>query len=190
MTRIIKRFAGWFQLLFVVAVVGIAILTSITLKPEPSNRMYSRAPDPVVVSVVEPQATAFEPSVKLNGVVESRTITDVIPQVSGRVIEVSATFRSGAAFAKGDVLFRIDPSDYELAVERTLAEIEAARSDLALLEAQVVALEVLGLEAGIALEGAHHVDPLALRTTAASCQRDESAHTNELQQSCRNSIHD
>jgi RND family efflux transporter MFP subunit len=37
------------------------------------------------------------------------------------------------------VLFRIDAADYRLAVERTLAEIEAARSELALLEAQAAA---------------------------------------------------
>ncbi len=139
MTRTINRFAGWFQLLFVVTVVGAAILTSVSLKPGTSNRTYARAPDPVVVSVVEPQATAYEPSVTLNGVVEARTVTDVIPQVGGRVIEVSSAFRPGAAFAKGDILFRIEPSDYELAVERTLAEIEAARSELALLEAQAAA---------------------------------------------------
>ncbi len=139
MTKIIKRFSGWFQLLFVVGVVGAAILTSVSLKPASSNRMYARAPDPVVVSVVDPKATAYEPSVRLNGVVEARTVTEVIPQVSGRVIEVSPTFRPGAAFARGEVLFRIEPADYELAVERTLADIEAARSDLALLEAQAAA---------------------------------------------------
>ncbi len=139
MTKIINRFAGWFQLLFVVTVVGAAILTSVSLKPGTSNRTYARAPDPVVVSVVEPQTTAYEPSVTLNGVVEARTVTEVVPQVGGRVIEVSPAFRPGAAFTKGDVLFRIEPSDYELAVERTLAEIEAARSELALLEAQAAA---------------------------------------------------
>lgn len=139
MTKIINRFAGWFQLLFVVTVVGAAILTSVSLKPGTSNRTYARAPDPVVVSVVEPQASAYEPSVTLNGVVEARTVTEVIPQVAGRVIEVSPAFRPGAAFTEGDVLFRIEPSDYELAVERTLAEIEAARSELALLEAQAAA---------------------------------------------------
>ena len=139
MTKLIHRFAGSFQLLFVVAVVGGAMLLSVALKPETSNRISTRGADPVVVSVVEPQPSAYEPSVSLNGVVEARTITDVIPQVSGRVTEVSPWFRAGASFAKGDVLFRIDPSDYELAVERTLAEIEAARSELALLEAQAAA---------------------------------------------------
>jgi RND family efflux transporter MFP subunit len=63
----------------------------------------------------------------------------VIPQVTGRVVKVSPGFRPGASVAKGDVLFVIDPSDYELAVERTLAEIEAARSELTRLEAEAAA---------------------------------------------------
>lgn len=139
MTKFIKRFAGWFQLLFVVVVVGGAISMSVSLKPESSNRFTAQAPDAIGVSVVEPKATAYEPFVTLNGVVEARTITDVTPQVGGRVIDVSPDFRPGAAFARGDVLFRIEPADYRLAVERTLAEIEAARSELTLLEAQAAA---------------------------------------------------
>ena len=139
MSKIVQRLAGWFQLLFVVAVVGAAILVSIALQPESSNRVARGASDAVPVSVVAPEPVEFEPTVRLNGVVETRTLTNVVPQVGGRVVEVSASFRPGASFAKGDVLFRIDPADYELAVERTLAEIEAARSELALLEAQAAA---------------------------------------------------
>ena len=139
MTKLIKRFAGWFQLLFVVVVVGGAILMSVSLRPESTNRFVAQAPDSIAVSVVEPVTTAYEPFVALNGVVVARTVTDVIPQVGGRIIDVSPNFRPGAAFARGDVLFRIEPEDYELAVERTLAEIEAAKSELALLEAQAAA---------------------------------------------------
>jgi RND family efflux transporter MFP subunit len=139
MSKIIRRMAGWFQLLFVVAVVGAAILVSVSLQPESSNRVARSASDAVPVSVVLPEPVEFEPSVNLNGVVATRTRTNVVPQVGGRVVEVSPSFRPGASFAEGDVLFRIDPADYELAVERTLAEIEAARSELALLEAQAEA---------------------------------------------------
>ena len=139
MTKMIQRFAGTFQLLFVVAVVGGAVLLSASLKPDGSTRFSARSPDLMTVSVVTPATETFEPSVSLNGVVEARTLTDVIPQVSGRVVDVSSAFRPGGSFATGDILFRIDPSDYELAVERTLAEIEAARSELALLEAQAAA---------------------------------------------------
>ena len=139
MTKRRTGIAGWLQLLFVVTVVGGAILISVSLKPEASDLRASGNNERVVVTVVEPEPVDYEPVVRLNGVVEARTLTDVIPQVGGRVVDVSPNFRHGASFREGDVLFRIDPADYELAVERTLAEIEAARSELALLEAQAAA---------------------------------------------------
>jgi len=139
MAKLLTRFAGSLQLLFVVAIVGGAILLSVSLKPDSYSRPASQPSDAPVVSVTLPEASSFQPLINLNGVVTARTTTDVIPQVGGKIIAVSPDFRSGGAFAKGDVLFRVEPSDYELAVERTLAEIEAARSELALLEAQSVA---------------------------------------------------
>lgn len=139
MIKLISRFAGTFQLLFVVAVVGSAILLSVALKPEQTAAYPSAVTQTLPVSVVQPAVSSYRPTVSLNGVVEARTVTDVIPQVSGRVVEVAPEFRAGARVSKGGLLFRIDPSDYQLAIERTLAEIEAARSELALLEAQSTA---------------------------------------------------
>jgi RND family efflux transporter MFP subunit len=112
------------------------MLLSASLQPDTSFVRPTAAVSRVPVSVVEPAPIAFKPRVKLNGVVEARTVTSVIPQVAGRVVEVSPSFRPGATVSKGEVLFVIDPSDYELAVDRTLAEIEIARSELARLEAE------------------------------------------------------
>ena len=139
MTLLIQRYAGWFQLLFVLFVVGSAVLVSTSLKPESSARYSATAPQALAVSVVPPETKDYIPLVKLNGVVEARSLTNVVPQVSGRVVEVSEVFRAGARFETGDVLFRIESTDYELAVERTLAEIEIARADLARLEAEAEA---------------------------------------------------
>lgn len=139
MATIIKRHAGAFQLVFVIAVVGSAVLLSASLKPDERAAGPRATSDRTPVTVVEPAPTTFTPRVELNGVVEARTITNIIPQVDGRVIEVSPQFRPGAAVSRGDILFRIDPSDYELAVERTLADIEFARSELAQLEAEAAA---------------------------------------------------
>ena len=139
MKTFLRRHAGAFQFVFVIAVVGCALLLSASLQPDASAVRPKAADNRVSVSVVEPVQTAFNPRVRLNGVVEARTVTSVIPQVAGRVVEVSSTCRPGATVSKGDVLFVIDPSDYELAVDRTLAEIEIARSELARLEAEAAA---------------------------------------------------
>lgn len=134
-----ERHAGALQLFFVIAVIGMALLLSISLRPDTSGPSAAARPTNTVVSIVTPVATPFRPSVRLNGVVQARTVTRVIPQVTGRVIKVSPAFRPGASVARGEVLFVIDPSDYELAIERTLAEIESARSELTRLEAEAAA---------------------------------------------------
>ena len=139
MTRLLQRYAGALQLVFVIAIVGSAIMLSASLKPDTTPVRPKVAADRVAVTVVDPTPAVFTSRVNLNGVVESRTVTSIIPQVSGRIVDVAATFRTGARVKKGDVLFVIDPADYELAVDRTLAEIEVARSELARLEAEAAA---------------------------------------------------
>jgi RND family efflux transporter MFP subunit len=139
MSTFLHRYAGAAQLVFVVAVVGSAILLSASLKPDTADVRPQIAGSRVSVSVVEPALATFKPRVSLNGVVEARTLTSVIPQVAGRVVTVSPSFRPGSSVARGEVLFQIDPSDYELAIARTLAEIEVARSELTRLEAESAA---------------------------------------------------
>ena len=131
MTSLLQRSAGAIQLVFVVAVVGSAILLSASLKPDSSTVRPRATADRLPVTVVEPTPATYISRVQLNGVVESRTVTSIIPQVSGRIVDVAPTFRTGARVKAGDILFVIDPADYELAIGRTLAEIEVARSELA-----------------------------------------------------------
>ena len=135
----IQRHAGLLQLIFVIGVVGSAVLLSTALRPESPDRPSRPVSPNPAVSIVAPVPEAYQPVVRLNGVVEAGIVTDIIPQVSGRVVEVSLKFRPGGTIAAGELLFRIDPADYELSVETTLAEIEGARSDLALLEAEAAA---------------------------------------------------
>lgn len=139
MNEFLERHAGAFQLVFVIGVVGLALLMSYSLRPDSPGPSSAARISETPVSTVTPVATPFRPRIELNGVVQARTSTGIIPQVSGRVVKVSPSFRPGASVAKGDVLFVIDPSDYQLAVERTLAEIAVAQSDLTRLEAEAAA---------------------------------------------------
>lgn len=56
------------------------------------------------------------------------------PQVGGEIVEVSPQFVNGGSFKKGDLLVRIDPTDWALKVELAEASVEEAES--ALLNAQ------------------------------------------------------
>lgn len=139
MTRLVQRYSGTLQLLFVIAVVGSAVMLSASLQPDDRPTRPKAVSDRVAVTVVAPAPATYTPTISLNGVVQSRAVTSVIPEVSGRVVDVSPSFRPGARVNRGDRLFAIDPADYELAIDRTLAEIEIARAELARLEAEAAA---------------------------------------------------
>jgi len=62
-------------------------------------------------------------SVESQGTVRPRTRTTLISEVSGAVLEVSDQFIVGGIFKKGDVLMRLDPVDYEVALQRAKAQL-------------------------------------------------------------------
>jgi RND family efflux transporter MFP subunit len=68
--------------------------------------------------------------VRTHGTVAPRTESELIPEVSGSVIWVSAALVSGGFFEEGEPLLRIDPSDYEVALERARANLARASSEL------------------------------------------------------------
>ena len=72
--------------------------------------------------------------VRSQGAVAPHTEAELIPEVSGRVVWMSPSLRSGGRFAAGEVLLRIDDSDYrngvgaaEAVLMRAQAEAEFAR---------------------------------------------------------------
>jgi len=107
---------------------GLALL--ILTKPHASVETPQR-PVPVLEAVrVEPEPVQI--SVKSQGNVRPQTETALTPEVSGRIEEVSPKLRAGAFFEEGDVLIRIDPVLYEVALAEAQASL--AQADLALEE--------------------------------------------------------
>lgn len=64
------------------------------------------------------------------GTVMPRTESNIISQVAGQIVYTSNRFASGGFFEKGEVMLRIDPSDYKLA--KTVAELQVAQAELRL----------------------------------------------------------
>ena len=102
-------------------------------KPAPQRPPENYAPL-VRVVVAEPRATRL--SVATHGTVAPRTETALVAEVAGRVLSIAPSFASGGFFAKGDVLLRIDPVDYELAVVASRSAVAQAKVRLEQEEAQ------------------------------------------------------
>jgi multidrug resistance efflux pump len=76
-------------------------------------------------------------------------IVGVAPRVSGYIVEVAV--KDNQLVGKGELLFRIDPSSYQLGADSALVQVDQAREDVAALGAAVRAAEaqVLESEAGV-----------------------------------------
>lgn len=91
------------------------------------------------VRVVPAAPNAGPVVIRGEGTVAPLRQIDMIPQVGGEVVYVSPSLVDGGAFTRGDLLIRIDPEDYRLAVTLARAKVEDAESKLATLKAESAA---------------------------------------------------
>ena len=78
--------------------------------------------------------TAKSESIRLSstafGTVSPRSENELIPEVSGSIVFMSPSLVSGGFFKKDDLLFSIEPLDYEVALEQSSAALRSAESEL------------------------------------------------------------
>ena len=127
--RLLKRL-GQGAIVLGVGVLGFALLFGMRAEPtevEPPRMIPT-------VSTVPARVTQGAIKVRGGGTVRPSAEVTIAPQVGGRVIWTSPALVSGGRFAENDPLLRVDPADYENAVEA--AEADVAQREVALLEAE------------------------------------------------------
>jgi len=102
--------------------IGIGTLMMLTSnKPIPTKVEYIEKAQAVRTLTV-PQLD-LQPEAEGYGVVQPAKVWGAIAQVSGRVVEMHPRLRGGEIIPVGDLLYRIDPVNYELAQEQLKAEL-------------------------------------------------------------------
>ncbi|MDK2971557.1 MAG: hypothetical protein PWP23_1312 [Candidatus Sumerlaeota bacterium] len=127
----IARHSVWARLALVVAILAVGVVGQSLLgrlKKEPPVREVPK----VVASATGIVGTRQNVQSVLYGYGTARPhrTTMVVPEVEGRVVEVHPRLEEGKVIEKGDVLFRIDPTDYELAREQSLAEVAQIEQEI------------------------------------------------------------
>lgn len=103
--------------------------------PEPEKQRVNN-PSPVV-EVQALKLQDYPVIINASGTVRAQTQTNLVAEVSGKVLEISPRFQEGSYFDKGDSLLRIDDTNYRNAI--TIAEGELAQRQLTLAEQQAQA---------------------------------------------------
>lgn len=86
----------------------------------------------MLVDVVEAERGAFRPTiVAMGNVVPEREVT-LSPRVAGEIVERAAGFTPGGFVERGELLLRIDPSDFENVLAQRESDLRRAIADLEL----------------------------------------------------------
>jgi len=113
-----------YPLLVLMAAAGAATLLIVS-RPAPVGDDY--VPPPTTVRTITVEKRAEHLTVRSQGTVQPRSESQLIPEVSGKVVWMAPSLVTGGAFEEGDVLLRIDPADYRNAVARGGALLTRAR---------------------------------------------------------------
>jgi RND family efflux transporter MFP subunit len=113
--------------LLILGAAALVILILFLGRRSPEERPQQNAAPLVRVSTAT--AAPFQFTVSANGSVSPRTESDLIPQVSGEIIEMSPSLVAGGFFEAGDLLTRIDAADYRVDREAARAQVARARSE-------------------------------------------------------------
>jgi len=117
------------------ALVGLAVL--VKLNPPQSERGGATKVRELAVEVVELRQQRYQLVLQSYGTVKPRTQSELVPQVSGKIIRISPNFRNGGFFEADEVLIEIDQRDYRASVNNARASLIEAQQVLVQEQAQV-----------------------------------------------------
>jgi RND family efflux transporter MFP subunit len=106
----------------IVLVAGVLIMLGMkALKSDPEKKAAVKVLPHV--KVIKAKAETVKLKIEGSGSVRSVSEIALVPQVGGKIIYRSKSMISGGFFNKGDVLYQIDPRDYQLNYDVAAAEV-------------------------------------------------------------------
>jgi len=146
-----KMPSGLIQLLLVVVIIIVGVLIAVVFikykKPPQRQEQTVLAP---LVKVEHLDRRDIQMIIRGYGTVNPRLQVEIVPQVSGKVVWVNPQFKAGGFIRKAELIFKIDPRDYELSVRQANAAVAEAQVmlDLEKAEAKIAKEEWLQLHPG------------------------------------------
>jgi len=116
----------------VIAVAAVAVTYLMTTTTHAQRSKPVREARLVEVTDASPEASRL--TIEAWGTVLAARQVSLQSQVAGEVQRTGDAFEPGAHVARGELLLRIDPADYRLAVRQRRADLTKAKADLALEE--------------------------------------------------------
>lgn len=133
----------------IVVLVALVMFKPKALKEVPEPRLP-------VVSIQQVEKQTVSIPVYSRGIIKPGTEIPLVSEVQGKIVEVSKNFESGAYFKQGELLLKIDATNYTLDLARAKSQVANAKLNLAKVDAEVKTNRISASSVGKArLEEAH-----------------------------------
>lgn len=116
----------------------------------------------------------------------------IMPEVSGRVVELNPRLIAGGLISEGEQLIKIDPADYDIAVAQAEADLDVAKHEAPRIRASIEALRGRGKQMDVEIAylqwNADRLGQLAERNTAAQSEARDARTKLDSQIAARRSL--
>lgn len=116
----------------ILILIGAVAIAGALIRNKPQAQRTADVAPGALVDVAHALPGEHRLDVHAQGTVQAAREVTVQPQVTGRIVEVAPDLVPGGFFKAGEMLYRIDPDDYQLAVATQNAALEEAQARLAL----------------------------------------------------------
>lgn len=126
------RQAVWSVIILLIGISGFCLLKF-------SPRKIKKKAHKVIAPLVEVQqlkAEDIQLEIEGFGTVNAKVKIEIVPQVGGNIVSVHENFRPGGFIKKGQTIIKIDPRDYELAVQQSQAAVAQSEVKLEMEQAE------------------------------------------------------
>ena len=166
---------------FVVPVVlGVAVVAAFVAGRKPPEQIDPGEPARTLRVIRVPVVDVL-PRMLAYGTVRPGQVWQAVAEVRGTVLETHEQLNSGAMVRRGEMLLRIDPAEYELAVAQFEADIAQLHAQLAELEAKKVndeaSLEIEQSSLALAERELARLESLAERKVVSASEVDQQNRT-------------
>ena len=132
-----REASPWVRVIFILVILasGVAgMMGLVMLKKDPAEATISELTLTVQTLIVTPENVP----VSVSGLGEARAlnVVPVSPEIPGAVVEVHPRLEMGEVIPAGELLFRIDPRDYQAARDQAAAQVAQLEKTIERLEAQ------------------------------------------------------
>jgi len=106
--------------LIIALAVGVVLLLQ-RFRPKPETKPVVIQPPVVEVQIAQPESITL--SVNTQGTAQPKTVTNLVPQVGGRIVKIADSFEVGGHIEEGTPLIEFEKIDYEFAIAQASQEV-------------------------------------------------------------------